>query len=170
MATVTVIDRNSWRNVLLNNHCPCPSEIREHDLKQIKTVCSLSTELWDHMKMKNDTPLVDFDYPSWCLTSWVRSRNCFICDALRDLVPFVQFKKREKRPWRCVTFSKVAGWNLQVMLPYFTWARAMVIQKNVPSRMSVNDGDGCHSPLDAFLTILSFSEEQKNQFIEYLWT
>ena len=23
-----------------------------------------------------------------------------ICDALRDLVPFVQFKKREKRPWK----------------------------------------------------------------------
>ena len=32
-----------------------------------------------------------------------------ICDALRDLVPFVQFKKREKDPWRSVTFSKVAG-------------------------------------------------------------
>ena len=32
-----------------------------------------------------------------------------ICDALRDLVPFVQFKKREKYPWRSVTFSKVAG-------------------------------------------------------------
>ena len=31
------------------------------------------------------------------------------CDALRDLVPFVQFKKREKHPWRSVTFSKVAG-------------------------------------------------------------
>ena len=30
-------------------------------------------------------------------------------DALRDLVPFVQFKKREKHPWRSVTFSKVAG-------------------------------------------------------------
>ena len=30
-----------------------------------------------------------------------------ICDALRDWVPFVQFKKREKRPWRSVTFSKV---------------------------------------------------------------
>ena len=25
-----------------------------------------------------------------------------ICDALRDLVPFVQFKKREKHPWRSV--------------------------------------------------------------------
>ena len=28
-----------------------------------------------------------------------------ICDALRDLVPFVQFKKREKQPWMSVTFS-----------------------------------------------------------------
>ena len=32
-----------------------------------------------------------------------------ICDALRDLVPFVLFKKREKYPWRSVTSSKVAG-------------------------------------------------------------
>ena len=31
------------------------------------------------------------------------------CDTLRDLVPFVQFKKREKHPWRSVTFSNVAG-------------------------------------------------------------
>ena len=30
-------------------------------------------------------------------------------DVLRDLVPFVQFKKREKHPWRSATFSKVAG-------------------------------------------------------------
>ena len=30
-------------------------------------------------------------------------------DVLRDLVPFVQFKKREKHPWRSVTFNKVAG-------------------------------------------------------------
>ena len=32
-----------------------------------------------------------------------------ICDALRDLAPFVQFKKREKHPWRGVNFSKIAG-------------------------------------------------------------
>ena len=30
-------------------------------------------------------------------------------DALHDLVPFQQFKKREKHPWRRVTFSNVAG-------------------------------------------------------------
>ena len=32
-----------------------------------------------------------------------------ICDALRDLEPFVHFKKREKNPWRSATFSKVVG-------------------------------------------------------------
>ena len=35
-----------------------------------------------------------------------------ICSALRDLVPFVQFKKREKHLWRSVNFSKVAGFSL----------------------------------------------------------
>ena len=29
----------------------------------------------------------------------------FWCDVLRDLVPFVQFKKREKHSWRSVTFG-----------------------------------------------------------------
>ena len=36
------------------------------------------------------------------------------CDALRDLVAFAQFKKREKHPWRSVDFSKVAGFSLQL--------------------------------------------------------
>ena len=36
-----------------------------------------------------------------------------IWDALHDLVPFAQFKKREKHPWRSVNFSKVAGFSLQ---------------------------------------------------------
>ena len=29
-----------------------------------------------------------------------------ICDALRDLVPFVPFKKHEKHSWRSVTSNK----------------------------------------------------------------
>ena len=33
----------------------------------------------------------------------------YICDALRNLLSFVQFRKREKHPWRSVTFSKIAG-------------------------------------------------------------
>ena len=30
-------------------------------------------------------------------------------DALHDLVPFAQFKKREKHPWKNVLFGKLAG-------------------------------------------------------------
>ena len=37
-----------------------------------------------------------------------------ICDALRDLVAFVQLKKRERHPWRSVNLSKVAGFSLQL--------------------------------------------------------
>ena len=36
-----------------------------------------------------------------------------ICNALHNLVLFVQIKKREKYPWRGVIFGKVAGFNLQ---------------------------------------------------------
>ena len=32
-----------------------------------------------------------------------------IYDVLRDLVPSVQFKKREKHPSRSVTFSEIGG-------------------------------------------------------------
>ena len=38
-----------------------------------------------------------------------RSMILFICDALHDLTPFVESKKREKHPCRSVTFSKVVG-------------------------------------------------------------
>ena len=39
-----------------------------------------------------------------------------ICHALRDLTPFVQFKRREKQPLKSVTFSKIAGFYLQLYL------------------------------------------------------
>ena len=50
----------------------------------------------------------------------------YICDTLRDLVPFVQFKKREKHPWRSVTFSrlllsrKLITWTKWVTLTILT--------------------------------------------------
>ena len=40
----------------------------------------------------------------------------FICGALRDLVPFVQFKKREEQPWKSANFSKVAGFTPATLL------------------------------------------------------
>ena len=41
----------------------------------------------------------------WTSKRWDRTT----CDKLCDLLPFAQFKKCEKHPWRSVTFSKVAG-------------------------------------------------------------
>ena len=39
-----------------------------------------------------------------------------ICGGLRDLVPFVHFKKSEKHPCRSVTFSKVARFSLTLKI------------------------------------------------------
>ena len=56
------------------------------------------------------------------------------CDALRNMVSFVQFKKREKHPWRSVSFSKVAE-NFHFLLSHldyiFSWHLIKVIQMNV---------------------------------------
>ena len=41
-----------------------------------------------------------------------RGRKLKECDALRDFVPFIHFKKREKHPWRNVTFSKIVTFHL----------------------------------------------------------
>ena len=47
---------------------------------------------------------------------------------MRDLVPFVQFKKCEKHPWRNVTFSKVAHLH-------YSWKYN--IRSNVNSDLSI---------------------------------
>ena len=41
-----------------------------------------------------------------------RKLMSYICDALHDLVPYVQFKKLEKHPWRSVNFSKFRFFKL----------------------------------------------------------
>ena len=48
-------------------------------------------------------------HPNLHISSQPNLRVLKLCDALCDLVPFVQFKKREKYPWRIVAFSKVAA-------------------------------------------------------------
>ena len=49
------------------------------------------------------------------VTNFYKSRSAVICDALRDLVPFVQFKKGEKQLWRSVGGG--GGVNLTVVMP-----------------------------------------------------
>ena len=43
-----------------------------------------------------------------------------IYDALRDLLPFLQFKKREKHPWRAVAFSNFTKINTPLWV-FFTF-------------------------------------------------
>ena len=46
---------------------------------------------------------------------WVNGlMQYFLSDALRDLVPFVQFKKREQHPWRSVTLSYAVACNFTI--------------------------------------------------------
>ena len=48
-------------------------------------------------------------FPRWNeFAAFSQSHAIMIYYALRDLIPFVQFKKRKKHPWRSVNFSKVA--------------------------------------------------------------
>ena len=44
----------------------------------------------------------------------------YICNVFRDLILFVQFKRREKDPWRSITFSKVAGLEVTLLHGYFS--------------------------------------------------
>ena len=37
-----------------------------------------------------------------------------ICDALRDLISFIQYRKREQHPRKSITFSKAAELSLQL--------------------------------------------------------
>ena len=49
-----------------------------------------------------------------CFTIFESIELVFICDALSDLVAFLQFKKREKHPWRSVTLLKMQATLLKV--------------------------------------------------------
>ena len=50
----------------------------------------------------------DKDKDNKVLILVVEMQGTNICDVLRDLVLFGQFKKREKYPWGSATYTKVA--------------------------------------------------------------
>ena len=66
---------------------------------------NLSSTLYHVRKLK----LMEVHTPSPLRTIHAQRTIGLDSDVLCDLVPFVQFKKREKHPWTSVTLSKVAG-------------------------------------------------------------
>ena len=66
---------------------------------------NLISTLYHVRKLK----LMEVHTPSLLPTIYAQRTIGLDSDVWRDLVPFVQFKKRKKHPLRTVTFSKVAG-------------------------------------------------------------
>ena len=91
--------------------------------------------------------------------------NCYfskhICGALRDLVPFVQFKKREKHPWRSFNFSKVAGFKPATTLLKLTLLHACF------SRFFnyANGTKSCNAPHLHFATSNVLSKHRKTSLV-----
>ena len=63
---------------------------------------------------KNVSSVLEYRWALYTVYYWLAKSLFHRCDVLRDLVPFAQFKKRGKHPWRSVTFSKVAGCNFTI--------------------------------------------------------
>ena len=76
----------------------CASFLSNHE--------QLVVVFWHERKSISDTAKISTEFNTCNFDELLVK---IICDALRDLAPFVQFKKREKHQWRSVTFSKVAG-------------------------------------------------------------
>ena len=57
-----------------------------------------------------------------------------ICDALREFVPFVQIKKREKHPWRSVTFKKIPPWVFFTFFKLYKWYQITQIISNIKKK------------------------------------
>ena len=65
-----------------------------------------------------------------------------ICDTLRDLVPFVQIKKRDKHSWRSVTFTKsdTPPWVFSAFFKLYKWYQiAQRITINISKKAKLND-------------------------------
>ena len=69
--------------------------------------CLYFSNTWQQLSRTVIRKLESFIYGAEeCLLSGF---SMCLCDASRDLVPFVQLKKLEKQPWRSVTINKVTG-------------------------------------------------------------
>ena len=72
-------------------------------------VCFLQLLIINFIALKNIMCVFFLKFSFSFLFIFLINETIHICDALRNLVPFVQFKKHEKHPWKSANFSKVAG-------------------------------------------------------------
>ena len=76
-------------------------------------VLNLSLPIFVIVKLKN-LPITLY-WGKRLPSTWIKANNAaqYKCGVLRNLVQFLQFKKREKHPWKSATFIPKTCWNLQ---------------------------------------------------------
>ena len=77
-----------------------------------------------------------------------------ICDPVRDLLPFVQFKKRGKHSWGSVTFSKVADKAKPTLLHRY-FSRFLNYTNSIKSRKTFQIVFTYHLPSPVLLSLLN---------------
>ena len=76
------------------------------------------------LKIKNAVNL-----SAWSVQEYMATADQW--GTLHDLVPFVQFKKREKHPWRSANFSKVLFIYLFIYLFYSLYLPSIYNSSNI---------------------------------------
>ena len=105
----------------------------------------------------------------WITTDFFSSRVNSPCDALRDMVPLVKFKKREKHSWRSVTFSKSAGisntpsWVLFMFFKLYKWC-------NLYNCTICTIANGAICTIVQIVQIVQIAQSITNHFILFLFT
>ena len=82
----------------------------DKDLRHERVKVKLVTLGFEHLL---DTFFKSHDFFFVALPILFQFAQNNICCVLRDFIPFVQFNKREKHPWRSINFNKVAVFSLQ---------------------------------------------------------
>ena len=62
-----------------------------------------------------------------------------ICDAFHDLVALLQFKKREKHPWRSVNFSRIFQYHYHLLTHVLILLLALFIYKKYADVIMYNN-------------------------------
>ena len=68
--------------------------------------------------------MIVFHFPEKDINRVVQHFQGNECGALCDLVPFVQYKKREKYPWRGVTFTEACNFT-KINAPPWVFSRIL---------------------------------------------
>ena len=65
----------------------------------------------------------------------LNQKTGYICDALHNLVPFVQFKKRKKHPWMSFIFSRTEAYNfIESKTPPWVFFKFLNCTNDIKSR------------------------------------